>query len=181
MIISSITRGIDIAENFEKSEEREAEKFVGERIIPAGELGIVASAGCEAETQPTYGPRISKTSSWVISQPITLVGKCNTELGRAFGGIHLTKGFYKLVCTLANVQKGGGLALFNQEKTKIIKVIAYHPVGSKENLLRQVETIYLQVNEAGIVGLVNSNAEFTPSNFIGNITVIVYKLKITPN
>lgn len=164
---------------------KESTESIEEQEEPEGVSDKINRLEAVNFTIPTFGPPINSLSYWEISQPIVLSGEAWPYLRVNNEGVYLSKGFYKLDCTLANIHSGSGLGEFSQETKTLNKLITYIPnSGLKDNrkyVVRYQERKYLQVKSPVVLGLTNKDGVFRPKNFWGSITLIVHKLKTTPN
>lgn len=134
----------------------------------------------EIQTFSIKNPINWNTARWKVSDPLVLTSR--RWLGLNYGGIRLNSGFYKIEYTLSSIKNSGsGLAVFDPETRKFIKLITWHALLEESKEVHIEGNKYIQLNSQGIVGIINTNGEYRPEDFWGVYLVTIHKLHIPPN
>lgn len=148
------------------------------------------SKGTEEETNipeitiPIYGPVVNPEAAfWEISEPIFLLGSDQSKLSISREGLYLERGFYKIEYTFINIHPGTGLALFESDSKRFIKLLAYLSYsGATSNTALSLgkDKAYFEVKKVQVLGITNSKLEYRPKTIKGTIVVTIHRLKLTP-
>lgn len=164
-IVGSITKGIEIADNFygestSKSDQRE---------------------GVQADIVPNLFSTIFEKHGWEFLNPIILYK--SDWMGAKTEGIYLEKGTYEIkyrVTTTAS--KGSGLALFNKETKKVEKLLSWQiGVERSETSINVGGKIYLAIHSSGIINITDIQGNFNPKEGESIYIVTVLRQKVLPD
>lgn len=173
-IVGSITRGIEIADNFSRestSSKNQTEADILNEKTDAVETNII----------PKFLSINLENKRWEFLNPIILYK--NNWMGAKTDGIHLEKGTYEIKYSItAKASEGSGLALFDRDTRKIVKILFWQLGAEKsESIINVSGTQHLAIYSPGIINITDINGNFNPKSIESIYIVTVFRLKTLPD
>lgn len=210
-IIGSITKGIEIVDNFSKEgnsshntsvvsvlpEESKTEEFTE----AAGEASSIEEEGVVEKFQGAVRTAKSieesraiddryvpgdpsldfETKRWEYLNPIILY-KSNW-MGSRPGGIRLEKGTYQIKYKITGSgAEESGLALFNENTRKVERVLVWLiGIEKSSSIINVGGTQHLTVYTPGILNITDAKGNFNPGSARAIYIITVFRLNLLPN
>lgn len=165
-IVGSITRGIEIADNF--SRESTSDQDLTEEVI-------------RASTVPNFLSTDFENRRWEFLNPIVLYK--NNWMGARTEGISLEKGIYKIEYRVTSTaSKGTGLALFGKDTKKVEKLLFWQIADEKsESIINASGTQYLAIYSPSIINITDIRGNFNPGGIESIYIVTVFRINTLPD
>lgn len=167
-IVGSITRGIEIADNFSWESTSNQNQDLTEEVL-----------------RPSIAPNFFSTDfekrRWEFLNPIVLYK--NNWMGSRTEGISLEKGTYKIKYKVTSTaSKGTGLALFNKD-TKEVERLLFWQLGDEksESVINAGGTQYLTIYSPSIINITDIRGNFNPRSVESIYIVTVFRLNRLPD
>lgn len=171
-IIGSITRGIEIADNFSResdsSQDQDSTKVDKTEAVAAKIIPKFLSADFEKQRWEFLNPIILYKDNW---------------MGARTEGIYLDKGTYKIKYNLTTIaSKGTGLAVFNEDTKKVEKLLSWQiGVSGSGSIINVGATQYLALYSPGVINITDEEGNFNPRDGKSIYIVTVFRLNTLPD
>lgn len=171
-IVGSITKGIEIADNYlEESTANQNKESTAEKLQRNKREAV------KLNLFPTDRDR----RGWDFLNPIVLYK--NNWMGARTQGIYLEKGTYRIEYRVTAISsKGTGLAVFSEDTKKVEKLLFWQIGAEKSDSTINVSgTQYLAISSPGIINITNTVGDFNPKEGESVYIVTIFRPNTLPD